>query len=1238
MKRKLSLLLSLILTLATFVSVHAETEVPEYVLSLNFDSGNVGAQPEGVDYVSAGNKDEITIADVPGDGNKSVRFESSAFTNSVMHYTPDSGFFDGKTNAIFEFDIMMEKYGSGSGYFSIHTQNTVNKTAYNIFLAKVSESGNLTVGTSSSLYRLVTGKFYKIAVDIKLADKCADVYVNHKLVAENVNLGDNFTHIGWLRYNIDKITDDGNNPVYYLDNVSIYSASAPEFVINKSALASNAQLAGSESVMEKYMNGTLSFYINQDTYALNGKVSKLDDGNPAVVTALIGGSSCVPANILCDNLSFTLEQSGNNITVSDGKTILTLKEGEYSYYEDYLYVPVRRVSEYFGYKVSYDKSGLIVIGNRENHFALDKSDIAYFRELTYLMCCDEPSADDVYLNIKARQLSHPRLILDSDRINTIRNYINTYPQMKEWYDSIKKGAEKLLTSALYTYKADSYSGILGISQSARAQIPQLAFIYLIEGDEAYAKRAYEQLDAVVNFPDWYPYRGLDTAEMTTAVGIGYDWLYNYMTPEQRTNIKNGLIKNGLSVSMEDYTGEYTYFHENGRSRSTYWANLGDAPHNWVWVCNNGALIGAMAIADEEPELSSKTISYALENWGKALRYLAPDGVWTEGPMYNNWMLLCMTSAFSSLENTFGTSYGLLDMPGITEFPRFNNSFISTVAPFNFGNVEPTYGNTNSVGAFYMASYSGDVQMAQLRKYAIDTYEGINIGLYDFIYAEPEYLNPGVPSVKDEVYKMPDGLSMFMFRSNPVSLNSVNIAATADNCMMYAQADMGSYIIDAYGTRFACDMGKANYDGVWFDQYRNRAEGHNVVLINPDTSPGFAVGTLGSMERIEYDNDQAYAIYDLSNYYKDNATSAKRGYQLTDNRDRIIIQDEIKTEAPSEMYWFMHTACDIEIAEDGKSAVIKGDVKDMHVRMDSNVDAVFTVMDAALLPTSPTSDTSVNKKYKKLAIHMTDVTELSLSVVMDFEYPYVDFDKPMPEKKALSEWGLTADASSAGNPKLDMIYINGRELADFDADEYSYKYILPIGAAAPVVTATGEGSINIKYSAELPATAIIEVTDANGNKSEYGLVLEQQQEVVRPEIPLNVHDKCGLPIYIVSASQIFQEENVPENMVDGDLSTRWVGTGEQYADFDLGSVRTISSVAFAVYSALSDGRQQIFDVLVSEDGINWTPVITNGTTSGETEDPEQFSFEPAKGMYVRLKFYGNSVNSYDSITEVRIFGE
>lgn len=1235
MKRKISLLLSAIMFFGSFSGVYAqeETETPEYVLSLNFNQDQTDSTPTGFEYLSTGNSDEILVADVPGNGNKSVRIQSTAFTNSVMHYVPPTGFFDDKPNAIIDFELMVEKYGQGSGYFSIHTANTVNKLSYNIYLAKVDEDGNLTVGSSTAIQKLMKGKFYKISVCINFASRTADVYVNHKLAAEGVYMGDYFSHLNsYIRVNITNCTEDTENPIYYFDNFSIYAASAPEFILNKSNLNNSSQNSGGQSLVEKYMNGTVSFYINQDTFAVNGKIEKMDEANEKVVTCVKNGTSYVPANILCNSLSLTMEQQSDELTVSNGEKNLMLSSDEYFEYEEILYIPVRKASEFFGYKISYDKSGLIVVGKSENHFKLDTNDISFFRELTYFMCCDAPSADEVYTDIKDNNLSHPRIILNENLLTNLKNNINTYPQMRKWYEGIKKRADKVMKGSKLSYKPP----LVSIGQEARNRIPDLAFVYLVDGDEKYANRAVEEMLNISEFPDFDPFYALGTAELNLALGIGYDWLYHYMTPEQKQKIKTALVEKGLKTVLEDYTGEFTYKDETGRSRSAYFTQLGDKPHNWVYVCNAGAIVGSLAVADEETSLSSDVISYALENWGRALRFLAPDGVHYEGAMYNNWMLVCMANAFSSLENTFGTTYGLMDMPGVTEFPYANAAFISTVSPFNFGNVAPTYDNTNSNGTFYIASYANDVALGQLRTYAINTYN-MDVDVRDLIYAKPEYLTPGASSEKDNIYSTPGSYSMLTLRSDPTHKDAINLAATAPLCQLYEQADMGSFIIDAYGTRFAHDMGKGDYDGTWFDKYKHRAEGHNVVLINPDQSPGFKTGTVASLDNFASDDDEGFAIYDLSANYKDYATSAKRGYYLTDNRSRIIIQDEIKCENPSEMYWFMHTGCEIELSEDKKSAILKGNKKNMHLRIDCNVDAQFTVMEAKLFETSPQTDKSNNDKYKKLTIHLKDVTDLSLSVVMDFEYPYVEFNKPMPQKQELSSWKLSED-KNIKLPSLDMIYLNDAPLPEFDASTYSYKCILPSGAAVPTVTASGNGRVEVKGISSIPATSIITVTDENGNTSEYGVVVEYAKEIVRPEIPLNNHDKEALPIYIVSASQILEEQNVPENMVDGNIATRWVGSGEQFVDFDLGSIRNINALSMSIYGASGDGRQQMFDILVSEDGVKWKEVLTDSNTSGKSDNAEKFIFEATKGMYVRIKFYGNSVNDYDSITEVRIFGE
>jgi len=57
--------------------------------------------------------------------------------------------------------------------------------------------------------------------------------------------------------------------------------------------------------------------------------------------------------------------------------------------------------------------------------------------------------------------------------------------------------------------------------------------------------------AISQFSDWNPSHFLDVAEMTMAMAIGYDWLYNNMSRESRTIIKDAIINNAdIKILMD----------------------------------------------------------------------------------------------------------------------------------------------------------------------------------------------------------------------------------------------------------------------------------------------------------------------------------------------------------------------------------------------------------------------------------------------------------------------------------------------------------------------------------------------------------------------------------------------------------------------------------------------------------------------------------------------------------------
>jgi len=113
-------------------------------------------------------------------------------------------------------------------------------------------------------------------------------------------------------------------------------------------------------------------------------------------------------------------------------------------------------------------------------------------------------------------------------------------------------------------------------------------------------------------------------------------------------------------------------------------------------------------------------------------------------------------------------------------------------------------------------------------------------------------------------------------------------------------------------------------------------------------------------------------------------------------------------------------------------------------------------------------------------------------------------------------------------------------------------------------------------------------------------------------------------------------NLPANTVDNNLGTRWSANGDgQWIKYDLGSVRTLSSARIAFYSG--DQRQTRFDIQVSTDDSTWTNALTGALSSGTQTTEQAFDFPDQTARWVRYLGHGNTVNLWNSVTEVSLFG-
>jgi len=111
-------------------------------------------------------------------------------------------------------------------------------------------------------------------------------------------------------------------------------------------------------------------------------------------------------------------------------------------------------------------------------------------------------------------------------------------------------------------------------------------------------------------------------------------------------------------------------------------------------------------------------------------------------------------------------------------------------------------------------------------------------------------------------------------------------------------------------------------------------------------------------------------------------------------------------------------------------------------------------------------------------------------------------------------------------------------------------------------------------------------------------------------------------------------NVPANVVDNNLGTRWSANGEgAWLQLDLGTTRTVTHVNVAVHQG--NARRNRFDLQVSSgDGV-WT-TVWSGESSGTTTAEETHELTDTPARLVRYLGHGSTATTFNSVSEVSVF--
>lgn len=512
-----------------------------------------------------------------------------------------------------------------------------------------------------------------------------------------------------------------------------------------------------------------------------------------------------------------------------------------------------------------------------------------------------PAAVTTSVTLDKLRQQHPRLIALDEDIRETSRVISSNPEFLARYHTIRKSAEALLNEPPVEHKLD---GPRLLTQSRRAldRITLLGFMHRMEPDPRYVKRAVLEMETACAFPDWNPSHFLDTAEMTAAMGIGYDWFYHDLTPKTRKTVADAIVQKGLRQGIRIH-----------KARRIHWLR---SPNNWNQVCNGGLIIGALAIADDRPKVSLEMLNYAVPSLYDGMMLFAPDGAWIEASGYWHYTMIYTARALSALQTAMGTTYGLDEAPGFKNTGYFMLAMRGPSGKyFNWGDCSEKLGNVPEF--FWLARHFDQPISSWMGHQHMSTAPGV----MDLLWYTPKQTPPDASTPLDFYFRDSEVVSLREAWNNP-SASWVALKG-GKNAASHSNLDLGSFVFEADGERWAIELGGDNYNlpNYWnrvlrLAYYRLRTAGQNTLVLNGHEQKLNAESKLVHSQSTP---EESVAVIDLTDAYSQDAVSARREFRLAGGRKHLVITDDLHTTQPLDLQWTMHTRAAGRVQ--GKSVVL-----------------------------------------------------------------------------------------------------------------------------------------------------------------------------------------------------------------------------------------------------------------------------------------------------------------------------
>jgi hypothetical protein len=538
---------------------------------------------------------------------------------------------------------------------------------------------------------------------------------------------------------------------------------------------------------------------------------------------------------------------------------------------------------------------------------------------------------------------HPRLFLCHSTVQRMKTLIEKDEEFRWFYSVFLREADRILAQPVTGFQITGPRMLKNCQQISK-RVSTLALAFILSDNSQYAERASAELFAAAEFPHWNKDHFLDTAELCTAFGIGYDWLYDHLNSHERGTIKTALIDKGLTVGINEYR------------HNAWWMTV---EHNWNIVCHGGLVIGALAVAPDKKQITENIVQTALKYIPKVLKTYDPDGAWPAGPEYWEYTTQFCALTLEALKSALNMDIDKFITPGLRQAGLFS---VYCTGPFDrYFNFADSDTEARAKPSLYWLGQKFNCHgcIQENRRLLLKQCENNTApDPFDLIWYGPgSQTADSIP--RSACFR---GTETVFIRSAWNDQNAVYIGLKGgSNQADHAHLDLGSFVLDALGERWAADLGRDNYDlpGYWdmkeggdrWKYFRLNNRSHNTLVINDDNQRAEAVARIVGYG---FSEERHFAITDLTQAYIPHVKSALRGFAMLDD-GRLIIQDEIVwAQEKNKICWNVMTDADVGL--NGQTATLSIRGKTLYLNIVSPSYAAFTVRKAKRKsPENPNED-------------------------------------------------------------------------------------------------------------------------------------------------------------------------------------------------------------------------------------------------------------------------------------------